>query len=269
VKLIAEEEEFNLPYLFDGDTQKAAKAYGAVATPHIFIFDSELKLRYNGRIDDGRRSRGETGKNEARDALTAILAGKEPEVIKTRPIGCTTKWKEKAGLVAKEDARWKALPVTVESIDAQLVADLVANKDRTGMRLFNIWSTTCGPCVAEFPDLVSVYRQHSWQQFEFIPISLDPASKKDAVVDFLKRQQSGLSKRAQKIVKAEGRSTNNYLFEGDTEDLANALDPEWNGAIPHTILVGANGEILYRHTGRIDPFELKKAIVEEVWKDEE
>lgn len=266
MKLIAADAEFNLPYLYDGETQEVAKAYGAVATPHIFIFDADLKLKYNGRIDDGRRSLGPTEKNEARDALTAILAGQEPEVIKTRPIGCTTKWLEKADKVALEDVKWKAHPVTVETIAAEDVAKLVANQGRKGMRLFNIWSTTCGPCVIEFPDLAEIHRQYAWQPFEFIPISLDPVKDLSKVTEFLKQHEIGLSPKVERFVKRDGRKTNNYLFEGDTEDLVKALDPEWNGAMPHTLLVGGDGKVLYRHTGQIEPLELKKAIVAEVWR---
>ncbi|MDB4321955.1 thioredoxin family protein, partial [Akkermansiaceae bacterium] len=80
MKLIAKDKKFNLPYLYDGETQGTAKAYGAIATPHVFIFDGDLKLRYDGRIDNGRRRVGPVEKNEARDAIEAILAGKEPAV---------------------------------------------------------------------------------------------------------------------------------------------------------------------------------------------
>lgn len=261
---IAEDKNFNLPYLYDGDTQEVAKAYGAVATPHVFIFDGDLKLRYTGRMDNGRRRIGPVEKNEARDAIEAILAGKEPAVTKTRPAGCSTKWKEKAGMVAEQDKKWKELPVIVDLANAADIQKLVANDGRTGMRLFNIWSTTCGPCVAEFPDLAAISRQYSWQEFEFITISLDPNGELDKVTDFLKRNEAGLSPRAQTVIKNEGRTTNHYIFDDDTEALAKAF-PDWNGAIPYTVLVGPDGKILYRHSGVIDPMELKKAIVKQVW----
>ena len=265
MKRIAEDSKFNLPYLYDGDTQEVAKAYGAVATPHLFIFDSKLQLRYNGRMDDGRRSLGPAKKNEARDALTSLLDGKEPATIKTRPIGCTIKWKEKSGKVAIANEQWKKNPVTVELATTDTIAKLVANEGRSGMRLFNIWSTSCGPCVLEFPDLAKIYRQYSWQSFEFIPISLDPSSEKATVAQFLEQHECGLAPRTKPLVTKDGRTTNNYLFEGDPEELANALDPEWNGALPHTLLVGPNGKILFRHTGMIEPLALKKAIVAQVW----
>lgn len=262
---IAKDKNFNLPYLYDGDTQKVAKAYGAVATPHVFVFDGNLKLRYNGRMDNGRRRVGPVEKNEARDAIEAILAGKEPSVTKTRPAGCSTKWKEKAGMVAREDQKWKELPVKVELTKADALQKLVANKGRSGMRLFNVWSTSCGPCVAEFPDLAAIYRQYSWQEFEFITISLDPPSDVDKVQKFLKQNQAGLSPRTKPLLEEEGRETNHFILDDDTEKMAKAIDPEWNGGMPYTFLVGPEGKILYRHAAVIDPVELKKAIVKQVW----
>ena len=269
MKHVAAESEFNLPYLYDGETQEIAKAYGAVSTPHIFIFDADLKLKYNGRMDDGRRSLGPAEKNEARDALTAILAGEEPAVIKTRPTGCTTKWLEKAGAVAESDKKWNAQPVTVETIDAPTVAKIVANEAGSTFRLLNVWSTSCGPCVAEFPDLAAIYKQYSLQNLEFVTISLDPPKDIDKVTEFLKEHHVGTGSRTKQLLKKDSRSTNNYLFDGDTEDLAKALDPEWNGAMPHTLLIGGEGQVLYRHTGAIEPLALKKAIVAEVWRLEE
>src|SRR5207248_4654784 len=51
MKLYAKEQGFAFPYLYDGDTQKTAKAYGCLCTPHIFLFDRERRLRYMGRLD--------------------------------------------------------------------------------------------------------------------------------------------------------------------------------------------------------------------------
>ena len=157
--------------------------------------------------------------------------------------------------------------MTVEIADAATLGRLAANKGRNGMRLLNLWSTSCGPCVAEFPELAKIYRQYSWQEFEFIPISLDPATDIDKVTKFLKQNECGLSSRTKPLLDEEKRTTNNYLFDGDTEDLAKAIDPEWNGALPYTILVGKEGKILFRHSGVIVPMELKKKIVEQVWAE--
>ena len=264
MKLIAKDENFNFPYLYDGETQETAKAYGAVATPHAFVFDKDMKLVYEGRIDNGRKKLGPVDKNEVRDAIEAVLAGETPEVQKTRPAGCSTKWKEKAGMVAKEDEKWKALPVEVATISADELKALVDNKGGKTMRLFNIWSTSCGPCREEFPDLADIHRQYSWQPFEMITISLDDADDSDAVKSFLKDQQMGTPPRLAPKIKEEGRSTNNLIFQGDTEELAKIF-PGWNGSMPYTILNSAKGEKLYEVNGVIKPLDVKKKIVGQVW----
>ncbi len=52
MKIRAQDAGFNFPYLYDGETEISSKKYGPVCTPHIFIFDKNRKLQYNGRIDD-------------------------------------------------------------------------------------------------------------------------------------------------------------------------------------------------------------------------
>ena len=85
---------FNFPYLRD-DTQEIVRAFGALKTPHFFVFDKDRKLRYTGRMDDSpREPRGATTK-ELRDATEAVLRGEAPKVPLTNPIGCNIKWKGK------------------------------------------------------------------------------------------------------------------------------------------------------------------------------
>src|ERR1700761_4076006 len=75
MKIRAQWKHLRYPYLYDGETQKVARAYGPQATPHIFIFDKARKLRYEGRLDNSYRT--ELVKtHEARDAIDALLAGK-------------------------------------------------------------------------------------------------------------------------------------------------------------------------------------------------
>ena len=52
MKQRAKDRDFQFPYLFDGETQQTSLAYGVLATPHVYLFDGERKLRYTGRIDD-------------------------------------------------------------------------------------------------------------------------------------------------------------------------------------------------------------------------
>jgi peroxiredoxin len=87
----AKEKNFKFAYLRD-DTQEIAKAYGALRTPHFYVFDQQRKLRYTGRMDDNPRTPGAEKTHELRDAIDALLAGKKPPMELTNPIGCNVKW---------------------------------------------------------------------------------------------------------------------------------------------------------------------------------
>jgi peroxiredoxin len=91
MKARAEREGFNFDYLYDED-QSVARALGSQRTPEVFLFDSDRRLVYHGAIDDSRDDRTVT-QHYLRDALDALLAGREPRVADTPPVGCTVKWK--------------------------------------------------------------------------------------------------------------------------------------------------------------------------------
>jgi peroxiredoxin len=86
----AKERGFNFVYLRDED-QKVVDAYGAVCTPHVFLFDSHRVLRYRGRIDDSRHA-SEVKSPDLRNALDDLLQGVPVRVADTRPFGCSIKW---------------------------------------------------------------------------------------------------------------------------------------------------------------------------------
>ncbi len=263
MKLYAAEQQFDFPYLYDGETQKVAKAYGCLATPHVFVFDQERKLRYKGRFDDSRFGGDDSTVKSAdtRNAVAAVLAGKPVPVEVTNPMGCSTKWRSKQVAIAKKMADWDATPVEVEPIDVAGVAAL--RKNGTGrVRLFNVWATWCEPCVAEFPDLVEVARQYDMRQFEFINISVDDPQDTAPVKRFLDKNKAGMSPSLTRSVKGEGRKTNSYVFTGsDLQELVSALDPQWQGGVPHTVFVDTEGNVIWRHNGPIDPAELRTAIL--------
>src|SRR5579872_1318986 len=75
MKIRAGYSHFDFPYLYDGETQSTARKYGPTATPHVFVFDGERKLRYEGRVDSSARE-ALAKKRDARDAIEAVLAGK-------------------------------------------------------------------------------------------------------------------------------------------------------------------------------------------------
>ena len=258
----AADYKWSFPYLYDGEKQELATACGAQSTPHVFLFDGVRKLVYTGRIDDGGRNPGPVEKSVLRDALDAVLAGKQIAEPVTRSFGCSTKWLFKKGSVAKDQAAWEATPVKVADLDAALAAKIRANCGGN-VRLINFWSTTCGPCVSEFPDLVETYRRFQNRRFDFVTISIDPPDKRAAVAKFLESSHAALSDRSVPALRKEERDCNNFHWTGGNPDkLAEAIDPEWTGALPHSVILAPGGEILWRHTGEIDVVELRRKIVE-------
>ncbi|MBA3366065.1 MAG: thioredoxin family protein [Actinobacteria bacterium] len=87
-----EREELNFDYLHDED-QSAARAYGPDSTPEVFLFDPDRRLVYHGAIDDSR-DEGSVQAQYLRDALDALLAGGEPPLAETAPVGCSVKWRK-------------------------------------------------------------------------------------------------------------------------------------------------------------------------------
>lgn len=86
----AESKKFNFPYLSDA-SQKTGREYGAAVTPHVFLLDGERKIAYMGSVDDNQDSEKAT-KHYLRDAIDAVLAGKQPETAETRQFGCGIKF---------------------------------------------------------------------------------------------------------------------------------------------------------------------------------
>lgn len=263
MKLHAKEQGFNFAYLYDGETQGTAKAYGCLATPHVFVFDAERRLQYKGALDDSRYADPATVKSaDGRNAVEALLAGKEVTVNETKVHGCSTKWLTKKSVVAEDDEKWAKAVVDVETIDAAGVAALRKNGTKK-VRLFNVWATWCGPCVEEFPQLAKTARKFGLRDFELITISMNRPEEKDEVKKFLEENHAAIPAKIKPTLKAEGRSTNSYIFSGeDQADLIKALDPEWPGPIPHSLLVAPDGSVIWRHNGEVDGEELRAKILE-------
>ncbi len=263
MKLYAADEGFTFPYLYDGDTQEVAKKYGCLATPHVFIFDSQRKLQYQGWLDDSRFMDPLTVKRrDARDAIRSLLAGKPVKIQETKPFGCSTKWREKISLVVKDNEKWESDPVTLDEIDAAGVAALVKN-DSQKYRLFNVWSTTCAPCIQEFPGLVRVSRRMGLRDFELITISTDLPKDRARALAFLDKQRAALPSKLKPSLEKEHRTSNNYLYtEASMDSLINSLDPEWAGPQPHTLLVAPGGKVVFRHNGLVEEEELLETILQ-------
>ena len=239
-------KKYNFPYLYDSDDQKTALAYGPVATPHAFVFDADRRLQYVGRIDQSEKP-GTANGEDLRNAIDAVLSGKKPDQASTKVIGCSMKWSWKKDYTEQLYKKWAALPVSINEISADGVKELIQNKGQK-LRLINVWATWCGPCTMEFPDFVVIDRMYRGRDFEFVSISTDKPERKEKALSFLKEQEA---------------SNNNYIFSGsDIYQLIEAVDPEWKGALPYTLLVEPGGKIVYRQQGTIDPLKLRMMIVD-------
>jgi peroxiredoxin len=245
MKLRAQEQQFNFPYLYDGETEAASRAYGPVATPHVFIFDARRALRYQGALDDSEHE-PHVKTRYVREALDALLAGREPLVTKTKVVGCSVKWAGKADSVKAYLQKLAAEPVSVQPADAPTLQAL--RKNTSGkFRLVNFWATWCAPCVAEFHEFVTMNRMYRHRDFELVTVSVNRPDEEKEVLALLKKNQA---------------SNRNFLFaSSEREKLIDAFEPSWPGAVPFTVLISPGGKIVYSELGSIDPLALKRAIV--------
>jgi peroxiredoxin len=245
MKIRARDEHFNFPYLYDGETEVASNKYGPVSTPHIFIFDKDRKLRYQGRIDDMENPDKTPTSLDARNAIDALLADKEVSVATTKVFGCSIKWIEKKDWIKKAEVQWAKEQVSLQNANAAAISELLKNKTDK-LRLINVWATWCVPCVQEFPDLVYINHMYRDRGLQLVTVSSDDAVNKDKALAFLqKKQASGL----------------NYIYSGDSKyKMIEAIDPKWQGALPYTVLIEPGGKIIYSKEGAIDLDTLKKVI---------
>ena len=245
MKIRVQYKHLTYPYLYDGATQQVTRAYGPQATPHVFIFDQQRHLRYQGRMDNSYRM--ELVKTQdARNAIDALLAHKEVAVTHTGVFGCSTKWKEKAA--GREAALEKidAQPVSVAMISKAELTKLRANPTHQ-MMLVDFWATWCGSCIVEFSDLQDTLRMYGDRDFSLVTVSANMPDEQPSVLRLLQKKHA---------------TSKNYLFDSqDTAALQTAFDPKWDSAVPYTVLLSADGKVLYKQLGSADMLELKRIIL--------
>jgi len=233
------------PYLYDGETQGVSIKFGVVATPHIYLFDQDHKLQYQGRIDDNQRE-NLVKSEDARNAIEALLAGRPVPVTETHAFGCTTKWMSKATGVEEEWAKIQSEPVTVDMVGADDLKKLRANA--TGkVLLVNFWSTGCSACASQFFDLETTYRMYRLRSFDFVTIATNPPSDAPAVMDFLRKQYAS--------------SPNKQFASADVSSLQSAWGATWKPGSPLTMVIAPDGKVLYQKEGKIDILELRRVIL--------
>jgi peroxiredoxin len=253
MKIRAQYKHLTYPYLYDGETQSVTEAYGPQATPHVFVFDRDRRLRYEGHMDDSYRA--ELVKtHEARDAIDALLAHREVAVKQTGVFGCSTKWREKQAARLEALRKIESQPVQLEMALAVDLRTLRANPTRK-MLLVSFWATWCGSCVHEFPDFQDTFRMYGVRDLELVTVAANMPDEKNTVLRILEKMHA---------------TSRNLLFaSNDTAALQTAFDPRWESAVPYTVLISPDGKVLYQKQGSVDMLELRRTILANLPSDYE
>ena len=154
----------------------------------------------------------------------------------------------RAALPPSQTRKASARTPAVRELDAEGLKKILQREGKQSRPLLvNFWATWCDPCRDEFPDLVQIDRDYKARGLEFITVSLDdPAEIKTVVPQFLRQMQA--------LMPA-------YLLNvPDPEPAIKSVDAKWSGGLPATFLFDAQGQIIFKHTGRIKPAELRSAI---------
>ena len=137
----------------------------------------------------------------------------------------------------------KPLEIDLEGLKKILQRD----KSSPHPLLLNFWATWCDPCREEFPDLLKIESDYRKRNLDFVAVSFDfSEDAQTAVPDFLRQ------------VKAD--VTPYWLNLPDPEPAIKMVDPAWGGGIPATFLFDAQGNLVFKHTGRVKAAELRAAI---------
>ncbi len=245
MKIRARYRKFNFPFLYDGETQEASRRYCPTATPHVFVFDRQRLLRYQGRVDSNPRELY-AKVPDARNAIEAVLSDHAVAVQKTPTVGCSIKWMQKEASRDEELKRIAQEPVALEKVGLEGMRAL--RKNATGKTvLVNFWATWCGPCTIEFPELQNTWRMYRKRPFELVTVSINYPDEEKGVRRFLESQHA---------------STRNLLFGTmDPYELMKAFNPEWDGAVPYSVVIGPDGRILYETGGRLEILKVRRVIL--------
>ena len=235
------------PYLYDGETEAVSRAYGPQASPHIFIFDQQRKLRYEGAIDDSYRIEF-VKRHYALDAINALLADQEVAVKHTGAFGCSTKWSDKEAANVAFMEKLNAQPVSLDTVSADALKALHTNADGN-VRLIQFWSTRCSECLKEFAGIQDIYRMYSDRNFELVVVATNKPEEKPVVTQWLEKAHA---------------TSRNLLFDSEnTAALQKAFDPKWEAGpeVPYTILLDADGNVLYQTDKPVDQLKLRRTIL--------
>ncbi len=136
------------------------------------------------------------------------------------------------------------MAASLPTLNEDQVAGLV-KQHRGKVVVFNFWATWCGPCREEFPDLVRLYNENK-DRLVLVSVSMDEAEDSAQVLAYLEEQKAAFPA---------------YLKNfKDFQRFVNAVDPQWGGGIPATVVFDRAGKRVYGHEGKLRYNELKKII---------
>jgi peroxiredoxin len=245
MKIRVRERHIPWPFLYDGATQEVVQKFGAVATPHVFIFDADRKLRYEGRIDDNQNP-ALVVTHDARDAIEALLNGQLVAVSHRPAFGCSTKWLSKAADVQREWAKIVAEPVAVAEASTGELNSLRANVG-DNVTVVHFWNLQNKNLTHDFAQLETTYRMYRGRSFSFVTINTDAQGDADKVMEFLKSQHAS--------------SRNLRISPADLTAVQNLFESSWGKNEEFTAVIAAGGKIVYSHKGPVDILDLRHAVL--------
>ena len=271
IKAHAAQHNFAFPILKDAGN-KVADAYGAERTPEIFVVDAQGVLRYHGRIDNSQDVR-RVKRNDLREALNELLAGKPVSVPEAKAMGCVIKRvqaatrkseseqlssryafsfaPQKAKPVAKRPATTTKPASTAAFSKPLLLKPAAFPKLRDSFKgqvlVLNFWATWCAPCVAEMPEFVKLDAEYRSKGVRVIAISADDTTDLNTLVAKFVRDK--------KLVFP--------IYVQDTDDpqeMIDQINKDWPGTLPATFVYDKQGQLVLSRFGIIDREQLLTTV---------
>jgi peroxiredoxin len=245
MKIRVRDRQIPWPYVSDGETQSTAQKFGAVATPHVFIFDGERRLRYEGRIDDNQNE-SLVKVHDAHDAIEALLSGGAVAVPHRPAFGCSTKWLSKSGDVEREMTKIHAEPVELTPASAADLATLRANNGDK-VTVVHFWSAEDATGAKDFADLQTTYRMYRGRSYQYVTVNTDSPATTGKATEFLHAQYAS--------------SRNVQLSSSDAHAVESAFGSTWQPKEEFTAVIAPGGKLVYAHKGPIDILEVRHAVL--------